>query len=136
MNDSKHLFRLGRLDDAAPLVQRGLQVATDASYWFGAGFAHRAAGRLARDRGAAADAWNAFQTALQLFVRIDAVFEAARTRLDLARAAADRGDFDAARRELTSAAATFQRLDEREYLDRTVSLAATLGAPIARIEQA
>jgi tetratricopeptide (TPR) repeat protein len=39
---------LGRLDDAAAFVQRGLEVAAGAAYWYAVGFAHRVVGRTGR----------------------------------------------------------------------------------------
>ena len=73
----------GRLDDAAILVDRGLQVTTRAEYWYGVGFSHRVAGRVARDRGATTEARAAFEKAADTFERIHATFEARRTRREL-----------------------------------------------------
>ena len=73
----------GRLDQAAILVDRGLLVTTRAEYWYGVGFSQRVAGRLACDRGAAAEARAAFEKAADTFERIHATFEARRTRREL-----------------------------------------------------
>jgi DNA-binding winged helix-turn-helix (wHTH) protein/tetratricopeptide (TPR) repeat protein len=73
----------GRLDEAALLVDRGLQVATRAGYWYCVGLSHRVAGRLARDRGGATEARAAFEKAAETFERIHATFEARRTRREL-----------------------------------------------------
>jgi DNA-binding winged helix-turn-helix (wHTH) protein/tetratricopeptide (TPR) repeat protein len=79
------LRALGRLDEAESAVEKGLHVATQVGYLYAVGFSHRAAGRIARDRGAAGEAKAAFQRALETFERSGAAFEAARTRVELAR---------------------------------------------------
>lgn len=71
---------LGRLDEAAVLVRVGLQAAIQSSYWYAVGLGYRAAGRIARDRGACDEAHTAFQEAVGVFGRIGAAFEAGRTR--------------------------------------------------------
>lgn len=74
---------LGRLDEADASVQCGLRTATRAGYWYAVGLSHRVAGRIARDRGAAAAASHEFQQALETFERIGAAVERARTRAEL-----------------------------------------------------
>jgi DNA-binding winged helix-turn-helix (wHTH) protein/tetratricopeptide (TPR) repeat protein len=85
----------GQRDDAAALVVQALQIATRAQYWYGVGVAHRIAARIAVDRHDAAEADRSLKLALDTFTRIDARFEIARSRTDLAlladRAAGDRG---------------------------------------------
>jgi DNA-binding winged helix-turn-helix (wHTH) protein/tetratricopeptide (TPR) repeat protein len=117
----------GRLEEASSFVERGLQVATRAAYWFAVAFSHRVAGRIARDRGTAQEARSAFQQALDVFLRIESAFEAARTRLDLAQLAIAVGEVECARDELTAAARTFEAFDVPEYRERTARLAATVG---------
>ena len=68
----------GRLDEAASLVERALQVASAAEYWYAVGFAQRTAGRIARDHGHAAEAAARLTDAAATFDRIGAAFEAAR----------------------------------------------------------
>jgi len=116
-----------RLDEAAGSVERGLQAATRVGYAYGIGFAHRIAGRIARDRGSALEASTEFQQALQIFERAEAVFEVARTRLDLAEMAVRSGDPLQASRELTAAAHVFQALGVTVYGDLTARLAAGFG---------
>jgi tetratricopeptide (TPR) repeat protein len=79
------LRALGRFDEAASAVEKGLQVATRAGYLYAIGFSHRVAGRIARDRGLVAAARDAFLLALETFERSGAAFEAARTCVELAR---------------------------------------------------
>jgi tetratricopeptide (TPR) repeat protein len=120
----------GRLDEAAGFVERGIQNATRVGYAYAMGFAHRIAGRIARDRGLVLEASSQLRQALEIFERASAVFEAARTRLDLAEVAAQRGDRTEARGELTAAARTFQSLGATAYGDRTTRLAASLGLSV------
>jgi tetratricopeptide (TPR) repeat protein len=124
---AESLRLLGHLDQAASLVQGGLEIATRASYWYAVAFAHRIAGRIARTRDAVDEAGEPLQQAFAIFTRIDAAFEAARTRLDLVDLAVRRGDRPQARHELTAAARTFQALGETNYGQRTARLAAHLG---------
>ena len=81
----------GRLDEAAILVDRGLQVTTRAESWYGVGFGHRVAGRVARDRGATTEARAAFEKAADTLERIHATFEARRTRRELSQLRHSRG---------------------------------------------
>ncbi len=120
----------GRLDEAAGFVERGIQTATRVGYSYGMGFGHRIAGRLARDRGAEPEASSQLRQALEIFERASAVFEAARTRLDLAEIAARRGDRAEARNELTAAARAFQSLGTTVYTNRTTTLATSLGLEV------
>lgn len=75
--------RESRLEEASSFVAQGLDIATRARYWYAVGVAHRFAGRIARDRGRAAEAAAAFTHALNTFERIGATFEAARSRREL-----------------------------------------------------
>ncbi len=117
----------GRLDDAVAFVERGLQVAMGAEYWYAVGCAHRVVGRIMRDWGRADEARRTFELAVTTFERSGAVFEGARTRLELAEVAHQLGDRRRARGELTAAARAFRALNERAYRDRAFSLAANLG---------
>jgi DNA-binding winged helix-turn-helix (wHTH) protein/tetratricopeptide (TPR) repeat protein len=114
-------------EEALTFVERGLQVAERAEYWYAVGVARRVAGRIARDRGRADDASSAFDSALATFERIGAMFEAARTRVEIAEISHQLGDSRRARRELTAAYRTFQLLKEDVYRDRAVELAEELG---------
>jgi hypothetical protein len=78
-------YRLdGQLDLATTFLDRGLDVATRAEYWYAVGFAQRVSGRIARDRGCAVEAAAAFDRALRTFERIGGTFEAGGTRLERA----------------------------------------------------
>jgi hypothetical protein len=82
-------------------------------------------GRIAEARGAGDDAERLLEEALEIFSRIEADFEAARTRLDLAAIASRRGDADRARVHLAAAHATFERLDLGFYAALAVELASS-----------
>jgi hypothetical protein len=116
-----------RLEDASGFVAQGLQAATRAQYWYAAGIAQRAAGRLARDRGDPDEARRALKLALDTFTRIGARFEAARTRLDVALDAGCTGDRHGAREEIAAALAVFDALGVSAYQDRAAALAERLG---------
>ncbi|PYR69085.1 MAG: hypothetical protein DMF88_07255 [Acidobacteria bacterium] len=74
---------LDRLDDADAAVQSGRRIAIRAGYWYAVALSYRIAGRIARDRGATADALSAFRQACDTFDRIGAAFERARTREEI-----------------------------------------------------
>jgi DNA-binding winged helix-turn-helix (wHTH) protein/tetratricopeptide (TPR) repeat protein len=76
--------RDGDVDTAAAFVQRGLDIATGARYWYAVGFAERISARMARDQGRPSESAEAFARALQTFERIGARFEAERTRVEAA----------------------------------------------------
>jgi DNA-binding winged helix-turn-helix (wHTH) protein/tetratricopeptide (TPR) repeat protein len=79
-------YRLdGALDVAETLVERGLDVARQARYWYAVGFAERIAGRIARDRGYRDESAAAFNRAVRTFERIGARFEATRTNSEAVR---------------------------------------------------
>src|SRR5205823_8034761 len=59
------LRALGRIEEAEGAVQCGLRVAARAGYLYAVACGHRVAGRIARDRGAAAEAKAAFQRGLE-----------------------------------------------------------------------
>jgi hypothetical protein len=65
--DGRETYRLdGALDVAETLVERGLDVARQARYWYAVGFAERIAGRIARDRGCRDESAAAFDRAASL----------------------------------------------------------------------
>lgn len=103
--------RLQGHDDAADLAIRAGELARESGFPFPAGLACRTMGRIAGARGAGDDAERLLDEALEIFSRIEADFEAARTRLDLAAIASRREDVDRARAHLDAARSTFERLD-------------------------
>jgi DNA-binding winged helix-turn-helix (wHTH) protein/class 3 adenylate cyclase/tetratricopeptide (TPR) repeat protein len=122
----------GRLEEAAAGAERGLKVGLQAEYWYAVGFAHRVMGRIACDAGRLAEAAADLSSALDMFERIGAVFEAGRTRLDLAKVAHARGDATLARRELSAAGHAFDKLHTPAYSARAAALAAELSRGPAR----
>ena len=121
----------GRLEEAASAAERGLKAALQADYWYAVGFAHRVIGRIACDRGRPDQAGLMLSQARDTFGRIGAAFEAARTRLDLARVAHALGDRRQARQELRAACRAFGELDTPVYLERAAALAVELGVEAA-----
>ena len=120
-------YRLdGALDVAAGFVERGLEVATRAQYGYAVGFAQRVGARITRDRGDVAQGLCALQRAVDTFDRIGAGFEAARSRLDVAEAAAGAGDRKRAGREIEAARTAFESLGVDAYRDQAAALAQRL----------
>jgi tetratricopeptide (TPR) repeat protein len=117
--------RLQGHDDAADLAIRAGELARESGFPFPAGLACRTMGRIAEACGAGDDAERLLEEALEIFSRIEADFEAARTRLDLAAIASRRGDADRARVHLAAAHATFERLDLGFYAALAVELASS-----------
>ena len=79
----------GRRDDAESFIERALKVSAQAQYGYALGFAHRVAGRIARDNADQTAATQSYAAALTVFDRIGATFEAARTKKE-ARASLER----------------------------------------------
>jgi hypothetical protein len=100
----------GDLDRAHERAGAGLNLATSAAFPFGIALARRAFGRIERSRGRPAEAATGLHAALDGFLAIEAAFEAARTRCDLADAARAAGDAPAAVAHLASARRTFEAL--------------------------
>jgi DNA-binding winged helix-turn-helix (wHTH) protein/tetratricopeptide (TPR) repeat protein len=75
-----------RLEEADTRTRRGIEAATRARYWYAVGIGERVAGRIARDRGRAAEGLAALDRAASTFDGIGAAFEAGRTRLEAAEA--------------------------------------------------
>jgi tetratricopeptide (TPR) repeat protein len=118
----------GRLEESAAAAGRALQVALQAEYWYAAGFALRVMGRIARDAGRLAEAATALGRAVDTFEQIGAAFEAARTRLDLARLSLARGDTCLAREQARTAGSAFEELETPAYRARAAELVKALGA--------
>jgi tetratricopeptide (TPR) repeat protein len=112
--------------EAADDAESAWNLAREVRFPYAEALARRAMGRVARSRGAGDDAERWLGEALARFSEIEAEFEAARTRLDLAAMAAGRADTAGARAHLEKARAAFERLDVGFYVNRAVELAARL----------
>jgi DNA-binding SARP family transcriptional activator len=103
--------RGGHLAAAVEAAHRGEALAREAGYPFAAACARRVLGRVAAAEGARDDATRWLHEALAGFRAVDAEFEAARTRLDLADLAWARPDAALARAHAGAARDAFRALD-------------------------
>jgi len=117
-------LRSGQPEEARDFAHEALAVTEGVRFQYGSGIAQRALGRIAQEEGnaEAAAAW--LHEALESFRSIQAPFEAARTRLDLARLAG-RGSAAAAM-ELGEARRIFTGLRLPGYVEKAERLAAEL----------
>jgi len=117
----------GRPDEARELAREALAVTGEVRFRYGSGMAQRALGRIARAAGdrEAAESW--LTEAVESFKAIEAPFEVARTRLELALVAG--AGSDGAARQLGEARRVFRDLELPFYVERTDRLAGEL-APV------
>jgi hypothetical protein len=80
------------------------------------------------------DAETYLQEALTTFKNIQARYELARTRLDLASLAHTQGNPDTATMHLSTAYAWFQKLQVPQWVERTEQLARKYGMTFAEVE--
>jgi tetratricopeptide (TPR) repeat protein len=119
--------REGRLEMAEPLARRALEIALQAKFGIGVGWAQQALGRIAQARGELATAEARFEEARRSFLALHSRYESARTSLDLAAIAVARGDTLAAGKHLGEARALFLALGAPRYVERADALAAEWG---------
>lgn len=117
----------GRLEEAAERAAEALAVAGEVGFRYGTGLAQRALARIARSTGDHAAAKRHGSEALDSFLAVQAPFEVARTRLELAAAGLAGGDAAQAATELAEARREFRALAVPSYEERTELLAAELG---------
>jgi class 3 adenylate cyclase/tetratricopeptide (TPR) repeat protein len=115
------LGRGGDFDQARSVAGHGLAIARDARFCLGVGLCQKAQGRIALAAGEPAGP--ALEEALATFESMDAPFEAAKVRLDLAALAEEQGDGAAATSFLKPAIEALERLDATIYLERARALA-------------
>ena len=115
---------IGAVDRAHATAEEGLRLTTESGYRHGMGWARRALGRVASARGTPEAAVLHFQTALGLFVSIEAKLEGALTRMDMAKARWQAGDSASAQADLAQAARVWRALNVPRWLERTERLAA------------
>jgi DNA-binding CsgD family transcriptional regulator len=116
----------GMTDEAGATADRMAAIAAGSGHPRLAATADLARGRVARAEGA--DARSLLERALDGFGRLEMPLEAARTRLELARALGD-GDPHVAAREARVAAETFERLGATREADAAAALVRELGGP-------
>jgi tetratricopeptide (TPR) repeat protein len=118
-----------RLETALELASRGLQLARATDTLQGIGWAERTLGHIAQARGALTDAADHFGEALRAFERVEAAFEVARTRFDLAALARARGDRDASAAHLAEAHRHFRALNLPRWVARAEARGREWGGP-------
>jgi tetratricopeptide (TPR) repeat protein len=120
----------GRVDEAREAAERALSLSRRLGYPWSTALAQRELGRVALASGDLAGAESRLGEALEAFIGMDAVFEAAVTRLDLAELARRRGQDDEAARLLDVCRGSFTELGSPSYVARTESLARLHAGPL------
>ena len=120
-------LRHERLGTARALANRGLTIVTDAGFRAAIGWARHLLGRTAVAEGALQTADTELTEAFRTFGAIEAPFEQARVRLDLAALARTRGEACIAAEHLQAASRSFSELDVPVWAARIESLASQLG---------
>jgi DNA-binding SARP family transcriptional activator len=124
-------LRHGRPAAARELASRGLTIVTGAGFRAAMGWARHVLGRAAL-AGARLDAADEeLSEASRIFDAIEAPFEQARLRLDLAVLGHARGATDAAAQHLRAALHAFSELEVPAWTERAYRLAAELGISLA-----
>ncbi len=122
---------IGQFQKAHELATKGLSLTMETKSPYGIGWGHRALGRIARATGALSEAETHFNEALRTFASIHARYDLARTHLDMARLAHDKGDSEAVASHLGDAHMLFSDLRIPRYVERTEQLKKALGgAPL------
>jgi tetratricopeptide (TPR) repeat protein len=121
----------GHVERAHELAFKALEIATDAEYPYGVGWAQRALGRSAQASGALAEAEAYLKAAFETFAAIQARFELSRTHLALAELAYAQENCDALTTHLAEAHALFSTLQLPHYVERTEQLAEQCRVPLS-----
>ena len=121
-------FLSGRPDEARELAREALAITEKVGFRYGSGMAQRALGRIARKTGPAGEAEVWSRAALESFRSIQAPFEVARTRLDLALLAG--AGSEAAALQLGEARRLFAELGLPRYVEEAERLAGEMAAPV------
>jgi transcriptional regulator with AAA-type ATPase domain/tetratricopeptide (TPR) repeat protein len=100
----------GQLENARDLASRGLALAEQSSFPFGHGLAQRLLGQVAAATNSLETAQSALTRALHIFSRLEAHYEVARTRLDLAETARRMGNGGDVAAHLETASRSFEAL--------------------------
>jgi DNA-binding NtrC family response regulator/tetratricopeptide (TPR) repeat protein len=120
----------GRYGDAREAGMRALGLTRAGGFLYGVGCAQRALGRIARQRGAMADAETALREAARTFESVRARHEVARTHLDLAAVLHVQGRTEAAIPLLETAHRLFETLPAPRQTERARAVARDLGVAI------
>jgi two-component system response regulator AtoC len=123
---SDALLGRGRAERALELAEEGLALSDELGFPLAGALARRALGRIARARGALAEAEGHLEAAHQAFQSIGAAYEGARTLLDLAVIANASSRPDVAATHLAVAQRVFSHLKVPFYAARAAKLADNL----------
>ena len=118
----------GRTEDARRAVAEGLEVSGNVAYPWAVAVGTRAVGRIAEAEGDLDAAADRMGDALRRFASIDAGFDAAATRLDLARVATGSGDEAEAGALAETALAAFDAMAAPAYSGRARAMLGEHGA--------
>ncbi len=116
----------GQREAARACASESLEVSRNVGYPWAVAVGTRAEGRIAEVDGRPDEAERLLRDALDQFGAIDASFDAATTRLDLARLKRARGDEDAAHAELGVALGTFEASAAPMYVQRANEMLGSL----------
>lgn len=116
----------GQREAARACVAESLEVSRGVGYPWAVAVGTRAEGRIAEADGLADEAERLLTDALARFEVIDAAFDAAATRLDLAHLATSRGDREAAQAEVSAALEVFEASVAPVYVKRATGMLAAL----------
>lgn len=119
-------LRDGRSGEASALAGQALEITRAAHFQYGAGLARQALGRIARTQRDHAGAGEHLREAIEDFTALEVPFEVARTRLDLALLAHDRGEAREAAEQIAEAHRAFVELRVPAYVERARRLAQEL----------
>jgi tetratricopeptide (TPR) repeat protein len=117
----------GRFERARSLAAQALAQAREVGFPIAEGLARRLEGRLAAAAGAYDEAASELHAALQMFTRLGARYEVARTHLDLATVTRALGHVEDAASHLTEARALFATLEVPRWVARADERARELG---------
>jgi transcriptional regulator with AAA-type ATPase domain/tetratricopeptide (TPR) repeat protein len=123
---SDALLGQGHAERALELAEEGRALSDELGFPLAGALARRALGRIARARGALAEAEGHLEGARQVFHSIGAAYEAARTLLDLAATTSASGRPDAAAIHLAAAQREFSDLKVPFYAGHAAKLADNL----------
>jgi DNA-binding NtrC family response regulator/tetratricopeptide (TPR) repeat protein len=119
------------VEKATDLATRGLRLTRDAKFTYGVGWAQRALGRIARSKGSLSESETHLNEALVIFASNQAIYDLARTHLDLAAVAHAQGRREVSAARLKEARRLFGNLRISRYVERTEQLARAFGANLA-----
>lgn len=117
----------GEVYKADYVVQEALKASMNARFLLGVGMSKQVQGRIARSRGQLSQAQSDLEEALQAFSALGALFELARTRLELAETAYGQKDNFSVSSNLRAARAAFEELQIHKYIAYTVQLGDRMG---------